>query len=130
MHTSSHRLQVAIMKESFRFGMPLLDRYISSSAYSIFAMLFSLPEFVMTICHQIFSQLEEHEKRVWSVDFSKCDPTQLASGSDDTKGVSPSLMIPFLNIVLALTNNLQLKYGRLVHRGQLLPLRVRRTFAA
>jgi WD40 repeat protein len=35
---------------------------------------------------QIFSQLEEHEKRVWSVDFSKCDPTQLASGSDDTKG--------------------------------------------
>jgi len=34
---------------------------------------------------QIFSQLEEHEKRVWSVDFSKCDPTQLASGSDDTK---------------------------------------------
>ncbi|KAF2071898.1 hypothetical protein CYY_006777 [Polysphondylium violaceum] len=29
--------------------------------------------------------LEEHEKRVWSVDFSRADPTLLASGSDDTK---------------------------------------------
>ncbi|KAN0021792.1 hypothetical protein ACTFIU_003937 [Dictyostelium citrinum] len=29
--------------------------------------------------------LEEHEKRVWSVDFSRTDPTQLASGSDDTR---------------------------------------------
>ncbi|CAI5531526.1 unnamed protein product [Closterium sp. Naga37s-1] len=25
----------------------------------------------------------EHEKRAWSVDFSPCDPTRLASGSDD-----------------------------------------------
>eukprot|EP00163_Fabomonas_tropica_P022596 TRINITY_DN3938_c0_g1_i1.p1 TRINITY_DN3938_c0_g1~~TRINITY_DN3938_c0_g1_i1.p1 ORF type:complete len:671 (+),score=175.73 TRINITY_DN3938_c0_g1_i1:436-2448(+) len=30
-------------------------------------------------------QYEEHEKRVWCVDFSKIDPTRLASGSDDTK---------------------------------------------
>eukprot|EP01133_Synstelium_polycarpum_P001374 gene1374-1577_t len=29
--------------------------------------------------------MEEHEKRVWSVDFSRTDPTQLASGSDDTR---------------------------------------------
>lgn len=36
---------------------------------------------------QAIVQLEEHEKRVWSVDFSRTDPTQLASGSDDTKGV-------------------------------------------
>ncbi|KAF9930775.1 RING finger and WD repeat domain-containing protein 2 [Linnemannia zychae] len=28
---------------------------------------------------------EEHEKRAWSVDFSRTDPTRLASGSDDTK---------------------------------------------
>ncbi|KAG0017481.1 coatomer subunit alpha [Podila clonocystis] len=28
---------------------------------------------------------DEHEKRAWSVDFSRTDPTQLASGSDDTK---------------------------------------------
>ena len=26
---------------------------------------------------------EEHAKRVWSVDFSRLDPTRLASGSDD-----------------------------------------------
>ncbi|MCL7029016.1 hypothetical protein MKW94_001573 [Papaver nudicaule] len=28
-------------------------------------------------------QYKEHEKRAWSVDFSKVDPTKLASGSDD-----------------------------------------------
>lgn len=28
-------------------------------------------------------QLEEHAKRVWSVDFSRLDPTRLASASDD-----------------------------------------------
>jgi WD40 repeat protein len=26
---------------------------------------------------------EEHDKRAWSVDFSRADPTKLASGSDD-----------------------------------------------
>ena len=30
-------------------------------------------------------RFEEHEKRVWSCDFSPTDPTRLASGSDDTK---------------------------------------------
>ncbi len=33
----------------------------------------------------VLHQMEEHEKRAWTVDFSKTDPTQLASGSDDTK---------------------------------------------
>eukprot|EP00850_Spirogloea_muscicola_P017034 SM000142S00548 [mRNA] locus=s142:277986:283058:- [translate_table: standard] len=28
-------------------------------------------------------EYEEHEKRAWSVDFSRADPTRLASGSDD-----------------------------------------------
>ncbi|KAL1924522.1 uncharacterized protein VTP21DRAFT_4176 [Calcarisporiella thermophila] len=28
---------------------------------------------------------DEHERRTWSVDFSKADPTRLASGSDDSK---------------------------------------------
>ncbi|RYR10439.1 hypothetical protein Ahy_B05g078887 isoform E [Arachis hypogaea] len=32
---------------------------------------------------QEFSQLTEHEKRAWSVDFSPVCPTKLASGSDD-----------------------------------------------
>lgn len=28
-------------------------------------------------------EMKEHERRVWSVDFSLADPTKLASGSDD-----------------------------------------------
>lgn len=32
---------------------------------------------------QVFLAMKEHEKRVWSVDFSLADPTMLASGSDD-----------------------------------------------
>ncbi|KAJ6823999.1 putative protein SPA1-RELATED 4 [Iris pallida] len=32
---------------------------------------------------QVFLQMREHERRVWSVDFSPVDPTSLASGSDD-----------------------------------------------
>jgi E3 ubiquitin-protein ligase RFWD2 len=30
-------------------------------------------------------QFEEHEKRAWSVDFCRVDPTRLASGSDEGK---------------------------------------------
>lgn len=32
---------------------------------------------------QAFSQYSEHEKRAWSVDFSRVYPTKFASGSDD-----------------------------------------------
>ncbi|KAG8382161.1 hypothetical protein BUALT_Bualt05G0047900 [Buddleja alternifolia] len=32
---------------------------------------------------QVFSQFTEHSERAWSVDFSRVDPTKLASGSDD-----------------------------------------------
>ncbi|CAH9119763.1 unnamed protein product [Cuscuta epithymum] len=32
---------------------------------------------------QLFMEMREHERRVWSVDFSVADPTMLASGSDD-----------------------------------------------
>ncbi|GFP82540.1 protein spa1-related 2 [Phtheirospermum japonicum] len=32
---------------------------------------------------QEFSQFAEHSERAWSVDFSRVDPTKLASGSDD-----------------------------------------------
>ncbi|EHA8592211.1 putative protein SPA1-RELATED 3 [Cocos nucifera] len=32
---------------------------------------------------QVLVEMREHEKRVWSVDFSLADPTKLASGSDD-----------------------------------------------
>lgn len=36
---------------------------------------------------QCLQRFTEHEKRAWSVDFSPMEPTLLASGSDDTKGV-------------------------------------------
>ncbi|KAK7244287.1 hypothetical protein RIF29_39107 [Crotalaria pallida] len=32
---------------------------------------------------QIVCEMKEHERRVWSIDFSSADPTMLASGSDD-----------------------------------------------
>ncbi|KAK3165317.1 hypothetical protein QOZ80_1AG0031720 [Eleusine coracana subsp. coracana] len=32
---------------------------------------------------QVFVEMREHERRVWSVDFSTVDPTKLVSGSDD-----------------------------------------------
>lgn len=32
---------------------------------------------------QVISQYTEHQKRAWSVDFSRADPTVFASGSDD-----------------------------------------------
>jgi len=33
----------------------------------------------------VVARWDEHERRIWSVDFSKSDPTRLASGSDDGK---------------------------------------------
>lgn len=33
--------------------------------------------------NRVLREYEEHEKRAWSVDFSKADPQKLASGSDD-----------------------------------------------
>lgn len=32
-------------------------------------------------------EYEEHEKRAWSVDFSRTEPSMLVSGSDDCKVV-------------------------------------------
>ncbi|KAL5802871.1 hypothetical protein ACOSQ3_031325 [Xanthoceras sorbifolium] len=32
---------------------------------------------------QVITEMREHERRVWSIDFSSADPTLLASGSDD-----------------------------------------------
>jgi E3 ubiquitin-protein ligase RFWD2 len=34
---------------------------------------------------QSIMEYEEHEKRAWSVDFSRTEPTMLVSGSDDGK---------------------------------------------
>lgn len=39
---------------------------------------------------QAVMEYEEHEKRAWSVDFSRTEPSMLVSGSDDGK-VQPQL---------------------------------------
>lgn len=42
-------------------------------------------------------EYEEHEKRAWSVDFSRTEPSMLVSGSDDCK-VSPIFLLsPFIS---------------------------------
>lgn len=35
---------------------------------------------------------QEHEKRCWSVDFNTVDPNLIASGSDDAKGKTKSIL--------------------------------------
>ncbi|KAL8166195.1 hypothetical protein V2J09_007694 [Rumex salicifolius] len=51
--------------------------------------------------NQVFMELKEHQKRVWSIDFSLADPTILASGSDDgsVKLWSINQAILFLHLV-------------------------------
>ncbi|XP_064957659.1 protein SPA1-RELATED 3-like isoform X3 [Musa acuminata AAA Group] len=51
---------------------------------------------------QVFAEMREHERRVWSVDFSLADPTKLASGSDDgaVKIWNINQAILFLHLVL------------------------------
>ncbi|KAM5586022.1 hypothetical protein ABKV19_005098 [Rosa sericea] len=50
---------------------------------------------------QVLMEMKEHEKRVWSIDFSSADPTMLASGSDDgsVKLWSINQAIIFLHLV-------------------------------
>ncbi|XP_020223362.1 protein SPA1-RELATED 3 isoform X2 [Cajanus cajan] len=50
---------------------------------------------------QVLSEMREHERRVWSIDYSSADPTMLASGSDDgsVKLWSINQAIPFLHLV-------------------------------
>lgn len=50
---------------------------------------------------QILNEMREHERRVWSIDFSSADPTMLASGGDDgcVKLWSINQAILFLHLV-------------------------------
>ncbi|KAG0257273.1 RING finger and WD repeat domain-containing protein 2 [Mortierella polycephala] len=54
-------------------------RHIASSDYEGIVSLWDSQTGANTLNY------DEHEKRAWSVDFSRTDPTRLASGSDDTK---------------------------------------------
>ena len=46
-----------------------------------------------SIILQSVMEYEEHEKRAWSVDFSRTDPSMLVSGSDDCKACSLVVVI-------------------------------------
>lgn len=48
-------------------------------------MLYSLLSTVYCCIWQSVMEYEEHEKRAWSVDFSRTEPSRLVSGSDDCK---------------------------------------------
>ncbi|KAF7831761.1 E3 ubiquitin-protein ligase COP1 [Senna tora] len=50
---------------------------------------------------QSLMEYEEHEKRAWSVDFSRTDPSMLVSGSDDCKVIQD-----FVNFSLASLSNI------------------------
>lgn len=48
-------------------------------------------------------EYEEHEKRAWSVDFSRTEPSMLVSGSDDCK-VAKTLLYHELSVPCLLGN--------------------------
>ncbi|KAL3695159.1 hypothetical protein R1sor_008810 [Riccia sorocarpa] len=54
-----------------------IKRHIASSDYEGVVQLWDAST------SQTLMEYHEHEKRAWSVDFSRADPTKLASGSDD-----------------------------------------------
>lgn len=53
----------------------------------------------MRLSFQSVMEYEEHEKRAWSVDFSRTDPSLLVSGSDDCKVCRVSMDQNFLRLV-------------------------------
>lgn len=60
--------------------------------------------------------MREHERRVWSVDYSVADPTMLASGSDDgsVKLWNINQAILFLHLVDVSFETKQTYYSNLV----------------
>ncbi|GAQ77645.1 Hypothetical protein KFL_000020060 [Klebsormidium nitens] len=56
-----------------------IKAHIASSDYEGIVTVWDI-----NTCQSVM-EYEEHEKRAWSVDFSRTEPTQLVSGSDDGK---------------------------------------------
>ncbi|XVF70198.1 hypothetical protein PTKIN_Ptkin11bG0141900 [Pterospermum kingtungense] len=71
---------------------------------------------------QVLTEMKEHEKRVWSIDFSSADPTMLASGSDDgsVKLWSINQAILFLHLVDVSFETKRSKYLHHQNKGQCL----------
>ncbi|CAN1156851.1 Protein SPA1-RELATED 3 [Linum perenne] len=68
---------------------------------------------------QVQTELREHERRVWSIDFSPVDPTLLASGSDDGSGVSIGTIKTKANVCCVqfpLGSSRSLAFGSADHR--------------
>lgn len=53
---------------------------------------------IIFLCIQNLMEYEEHEKRAWSVDFSRTEPSMLVSGSDDCKVQKELFLIAQLDI--------------------------------
>lgn len=59
----------------------------------------------ITLYIQSVMEYEEHEKRAWSVDFSRTDPSMLVSGSDDCK------VIQYCKCYLCITTTITSSYA-------------------
>ncbi|XP_022139481.1 protein SPA1-RELATED 3-like isoform X3 [Momordica charantia] len=71
---------------------------------------------------QVVTEMGEHERRVWSIDFSSADPTMLASGSDDgsVKLWSINQAILFLHLVDVRFETKRYKYWHNQNKSQCL----------
>lgn len=56
---------------------------------------------------QSVMEYEEHEKRAWSVDFSRTEPSMLVSGSDDCKVLVTHESLVFLHLKTASSSQQQ-----------------------
>jgi len=65
------------------FGFSLKLYCLLYTCYFVQSFFFLL--MIITSLWQSLMEYEEHEKRAWSVDFSRTDPSMLVSGSDDCK---------------------------------------------
>ena len=77
----SFKSEVAVLNLSCLSWNSYIKSYLLSSDYEGIVALWD------TSYGSCIVKLDEHEKRAWSVDFSLLNPTQMASGGDDSKGI-------------------------------------------